>query len=301
MANSEKFDIYQHVTDTILAQLEHGILPWHQPWHTLRAQNTFTHKPYRGVNPWLLINDTYTDTRWAGFGQIRDHGGIVRKGEHGKTIVYYKWIIKRDKDTDEVIERFPMLRYLRVFNVEQTNLVELGKVPSFEEFSNARKHATREEAEAVFAGMPNPPKFRYDAMLEATYNVATDEVTMPPMGSFNTIEGYYGTLWHELTHSTRHPSRLNRNRTNAMADRAFEELVAEMGAALISAEIGYGVELTESAAYIQSWLQELRNDKKFIIHASYAAQKATDYILKRTFEKKEETKETDEEESGDEE
>lgn len=284
----ERFNLYQHVTDKIVAQLEQGIVPWAKPWRQLRHVNVFSKKEYRGINPWILSATPFEDIRWAGFGQIRSHGGSVLKGAKSSLIVYYKWIKKEDKNGEE--ERFPLFRYLQVFNVEQTNLIDIGKIPSTEEYMGTAPTADDATAESVFINMQNPPKFRYDVMMEATYCKALDEVTMPPKGTFDEMSHYYGTLYHELTHSTMHESRLGRQ----FVSRPYEEMVAEMGAAMIAAEVGVNADLEQSAAYIGNWLSAMRGDNKYVIHAAGAAQKAADYILGNTYkpnEDKESSKE----------
>mgnify|MGYP006928311024 CR=1 FL=1 len=123
----------------------------------------------------------------------------------------------------------------------------------------------------------------------ACYAPGSDSLRMPERDRFEQSAEYYGTLFHELTHSTGHEYRLNRFESGSFGTDPYarEELVAEMGAAFLCGECGIHGEVEEnSAAYIQGWLKCLKGDKKLIAGAAAAAQKASDLILGRKWEAK---------------
>jgi len=276
-----RFDIREAITAQVISALERGFVPWHKPWREFKHINAFTHKAYRGINPLLLALESekrgFHDTRWATFLQVSKNGGCVSAGSKSVHVVFWNWIVKPDSDNEEETKRFPMLRYYSLFNVEQTNLVENGKLPSFSDYSHTIENATDEVAEGVYANMKNAPKVRLDT--KAAYIPMLDEVIMPPMDSFDNSASYYATLWHELVHSTAHDTRVGRKSSFEKEGYAFEELVAELGAMFVASGINYDILVDNSISYIGEWLKALRDNKNYIIKASREAQKAADYIL----------------------
>jgi antirestriction protein ArdC len=255
-------------------------VPWRKPWRARGgARNLVTGKPYRGINALTLGCTAYTSPWWVTYRQAKKLGGHVRKGEHGSLVVFWRWRVVEDKETGET-KTLPLLRYYTAFNAEQC---EGLKVPPIED---ARPIEPIAEAERIAAGMPNPPRINHGGD-KAYYSPIADHVQMPPRETFEKAPEYYSTLFHELTHSTGHPSRIGRNIGTAAA--AFgsepysrEELVAEMGAAFLCGEAGIVSEtLANSAAYIGGWLRALRNDKRLVVMAAAQAQKAADYVLGR--------------------
>jgi antirestriction protein ArdC len=281
-------DVYSIVNNRIIEHLEKGVVPWQKPWTDAGLpQNLVTGKHYRGINVWLLNTLNYSQNSFLTFKQVKDLGGSVKKGEKAQEVVFWKWIEKEDKETKKK-EKVPILRYYKVFNVDQCSGIPKVKLPPVVE----RNNKPLETCEKIINEMPKRPDIRYKEH-RAYYNKLDDFVNMPKMEAFRDSESYYATLFHELVHSTGHNERLNRKelvKSNGLRtqDYAAEELTAEMGASYLKSYAGIPIEkLDNNAAYIQSWLERLKNDKRFIVHASAQAQKATDYILNIKNEEKE--------------
>jgi antirestriction protein ArdC len=283
-----KKDAYQIVTDKIVAMLEEGKIPWQKPWACLgAARNLSSGKHYRGINIWLLSATDYSTPWWVTFRQAKALGGSVRKGEKGQHVVFWKLLQLKDKNAPisptgtEKGRKIPFLRYYTVFNVEQCDGITAPEEAPREEFDPV------EAAEAIVEAMPQRPTIQHGGD-RACYSPRLDQVRMPPRLHFESGAGYYCTLFHELTHATGHPSRVGRKELGAVAafgsdSYSKEELVAELGASFLANECNLSrATIHNSAAYIQSWLKALKNDKKLIVHAAAAAQKAADYILDRT-------------------
>jgi len=286
-------DVYQIVTDKVITLLEQGTIPWQKPWRGGAAgmpKNAITKKPYRGVNVFMLAVTShalgYESSYWLSYKQALELGGNVKKGEKSTLVIFWNWLEKEktDPETGERhTEEIPFLRYYNVFNADQCENITIPKddtpkIPDLE-FTPIRA------CENIVAHMPNKPQIVHDNVKRAYYRPCDDLVHMPSREKFVSVEEYYSTLFHELTHSTGHESRLNRKDNEKLAafgsaDYSKEELVAEMGAAFLCgyAEIENKT-IDNSAAYIQGWLKQLKNDKKLIVHAAAQAQKSTDYIL----------------------
>jgi antirestriction protein ArdC len=268
--------VYEIITNQILAELEKGEVPWRKPWRTLPPANLITKKPYRGINVFLLGFAGYGSQYWLTFNQAKQLGGNIRRGEHGTKIVFWKFDTRETETPDGEIEerKFAFLRYFTVFNLEQTEglkaLLELP--PAF----------PIESAELIVRGMPNPPAFEQDS--RAAYIPSLDVVTMPSRTAFDSQEEYYSTLFHELTHATGHAKRLGRDGFDTpqqfgSESYSREELVAEMGSAMLCGVVGIEQStISNSAAYLKAWIARLRADSKLVISAASAAQKAADYI-----------------------
>lgn len=271
-------DVYQLVTDRIIVELEKGTVPWKQTWTDSTPRNLVSGNPYRGINALLLGSMGFKRNLFLSFKQAKDMGASIRKGEKATPIVFWSRKEKEDPDTKDK-KVISVLRYYNVFNVDQCEGIPLEKIPSLME----REHTPIEECEALVVGMRNAPRIEH-AGDEAYYVPSTDSITMPPPSTFDSDAEYYGTLFHELVHSSGHESRLNRKEvTGAIAfdseEYAIEELTAEIGATFLKAETGLPMESVENnAAYIKHWLGKLRDDKRFIMRASGQAQKAADYI-----------------------
>jgi antirestriction protein ArdC len=224
----------------------------------------------------------YTTPFWLTFRQAQELGGHVRKGEKACPVVFWKWL---DVERDGEKERVPFLRYYGVFNVAQCEGIE-AHVPSGTGAS--REHSPVETAERIVQGMPKRPEVKH-GLAQAFYSPAGDFVGIPAPEQFRSREDYYSVLFHELTHSTGHESRLARKGVSGTDGSwsafgsnpyAKEELVAELGAAFLCGQAGI-VERTidNSAAYVASWLSRLKDDPKLVVQAAAQAQKAADFIL----------------------
>jgi antirestriction protein ArdC len=291
----EKRDIYQEVTDRIIASLEKGTVPWHQPWKNLgadsRPRNVRSGKPYRGINVFLLglaaLEGGYSDPRWGTYKAITEKGGQIRKGEKGTHVILWKRIPKRDAEPDEN-GRVPQVMFLRdytVFNVEQADGIE--PLPTVELPEHERIGQAQALVEDYLDGRGPAYSFGGD---QAYYAPSLDSVRIPLLGQFENAPFYYKTLFHELAHSTGHPSRLKRYVAGGFAIEPYakEELVAEMTAAMLCGLSGIEDETHEnSASYIANWLSALKDDKKLVVQAAAQAQKAADLVVGATFEDEE--------------
>ena len=282
-SNNSNKDIYENVTERIIAQLEQGVCPWKSPYLATVGfpKNFCTGKDYRGINTWLLGMLGFSSPWFLTFVQAKALGGNVKKGEKGSFVVKYGTYETEAESGEEQKRGF--LKSYTVFNSSQIEGIEFPSVEIRPPVTD-----TCGEAKMIIAGMPNRPRF-VEGSATAFYRPSDDIVSIPHMEDMTSPEEFYSVLFHEITHSTGAPHRLNRKslveNKGMHASRqiyAEEELVAEMGASFICAHAGIFEDLAEnSAAYIQSWLQALKgNDAKtWIIRAASQAQKAADYIL----------------------
>lgn len=274
-------NVYEIVTEQIIKQLESGTAPWRKPWRCEPPANLVSGKEYRGINPFLLASQGYGSRYWVTFNQANKLGGHVRKGEKSSIVTFWKIgeFSKENKETGKLEDRKSiLLRYYSVFNVEQTEGIadKLG-------LGNTGPRVPNIEAcDALVSGMPNSP--RMEQSNAAWYRPSTDTVGMPSKSLFGNAEEYYSTLFHELTHSTGHASRVGRDGIEDIASfgsesYSKEELIAEMGAAFLCGLTSISpATLSNSASYLQHWIKRLRGDSKLLVSAASAAQKASDYI-----------------------
>ena len=276
-------NVFEIVTEQILSHLDKGVIPWKKPWNSkiMLPRNLQTGKVYRGINVWLLLASSYASPYWLTFNQIRERGGSVMKGEKSSIVVYWNFKEKQEfnKDTGEMEQvRIPFLKYYRVFNVQQCEGIAYPDQP---QESNIDPIA---ETETIVNGYQGRPEIKH-GFVKACYNPFEDLVKMPNKASFINQEEYYSTLYHELTHSTGHQSRLNReamNKPAAFGSKIYarEELVAEMGAAYLCGISGIAQATIEnSAAYIKGWKETISQDPKLVVMAAAMAQKAVHYII----------------------
>ena len=272
-------DIYKEITDRIISQMEEGIIPWQKPWVACgKAISRSTGKPYSLLNQMLLGRPG----EYLTFKQCQEAGGKVKKGEKSSMVVFWKWVETTDEETGEKKE-VPFLRYFNVSHIDQCKGI-------------AAKHTT----EAAFPDGAEPLEAAQDIIYDylsregvklshqegdrAFYRPATDEVVLPIRKQFMSTAEYYSTVFHELTHSTGHSSRLNRLNCPSFfgtEDYSKEELVAEIGAATLINHVGLetSTSFRNNAAYIQNWLAVLKDDKRFIVSAAGKAEKAVALIL----------------------
>lgn len=275
-------DLYQEVTDRIIAQLEEGLIPWHKPWTGTQsgAVSGTTGKPYSLLNQLLLQKPG----KWYTYKQAQSLGGQVRKGEKGSMVVFWKPVIvtEETKDGEKKQKKVPMLRNYVVFHADQ-----IDNLPESETAEEPRFIPNPDEAaESIITEYLTRESIHLEqaASNEAFYSPSFDKIHLPLMEQFPDTAEYYSTAFHEMTHSTGHKSRLNRLESTAHfgnEEYSKEELVAEIGAASLLNHCGLETPKTfkNSAAYIQSWLQALKNDKKMIVSAASKASRAVDFIL----------------------
>ena len=280
---SEHRKSYEIINNTITSLLEKGEVPWRKPWASGEPVNFITQKPYRGINPFILISSGFSCPYWLSFKQAKGKAGRIKKGETGFPVIFWKWIDVEEFNSEPGKNRIPLLRYYTVFNLEQTEGIEIPE-PETRDFHPIR------EAEKVIHEMPHAPVIEHEES-RAYYRPPDDVVNMPKADLFNSDEAYYSTLFHELIHSTGHKSRLDREEISKVSlfgshDYSKEELVAELGAAFLCGHCGIEPSVIENqAAYIQGWLKKLQSHKKWLVYAAARAQKAADFILDVRHEK----------------
>lgn len=275
--------IIQNVTARLIEQLEAGVKPWECVWNRAGdgfaiPSNVRTGADYHGINIPILWEAAdrqgYTTQQWLGFGQALELGGHVKKGEKGTHGIIYKPLVVDDEAAEEGKRTIPMLKTFVVFNLDQIEglehrrpeLPDTGAV--FEPIQVAEAILHKSRARIVEGGT------------RAYYRKSEDKIGLPDRFRFKAAEDFYTTALHELTHWTGHDSRLDRTWGQRFGDQAyaFEELVAEMGSAFLTAKLGLQGEM-QHANYIGGWLKVLTQDERALIRAASLAQKAFEFIL----------------------
>ncbi len=275
-------DVYSMVTERIINQLEKGEIPWKKPWAKCLdgTFNRVTRRPYSLLNKLLLLHGG----EYATFKQWEQVGGRVKKGEKAEIVVFWKMqdLAEKNENGDIEMKQIPLLRYYNVFHISQVdNVLPLIKTKNF---------GTKpiEKAEKILHEYIDREHIALSVREsdKAFYSPMTDSITIPQITQFEHAEEFYSTAFHECGHSTLKASRCDREAENKMAlfgseDYSKEELIAEITSAAIMHHIGMETPATfnNSTAYIQSWLNALKNDKKLIVSASGKAEKAARYIL----------------------
>jgi antirestriction protein ArdC len=301
-------DLYQQVTDRMVAAIEKGTLPWRRPWRSPVKSavspvpvNACTGRGYQGINVlllWLSADERgFTADRWLTYRQTLDAGGQVRRGETGSLAVLYKPLEYPQKDTDDnlqfdahgrlVMAHRTMIRSLFLFNVAQCDGLPasvMGPQPallSAKSGDTAVTPATHQILRMLDATGVKARSFR---QRHAYYHPQTDEIVMPAADQFFTDSDYWSTLLHELVHATGHQKRLNREGITSSSRHfgdpvyAFEELIAEMGSAFLCATLGVYGEVHHDS-YISHWLSILKADKKALFRACRFSREAAEYLL----------------------
>lgn len=292
MTANGKADLYTRITSRIIEDLEKGVRPWFKPWSAEHAAGRITRPlrqngtPYRGINVLNLWGEAvakgYSCPIWMTYKQTQELGGQVRKGETGSLVVYADRFTKSETDDrgDEIEREIPFLKGYTVFNCEQ---VEGLPAHYYQLAAPALDSVARiETAERFFAS--TGADIRHGGN-RAYYAEHDDYIRMPCFEAFRDVESYYATLAHELTHWTKHKSRLNREfGRKRWGDEAYaaEELVAELGSAFLAADLGLLPEVRDDhAAYIASWLKVLKNDRRAIFTAAAHAQRAVEFLYRQ--------------------
>ena len=312
-------DIYKMITDKIIKMLKSTkASDYKKTWEDdafFIPINFDSKKPYRGVNRMLLqerigLTEAFANPYFLTFKQIKKHKGTLKKGAKGYEVVYYsiRYVVPADKNSgrkaysstnahkvidfldkhklpENIVTRIPMIRYYNVYNGEDITGIDF-KLPEVKIGRAVPDTAPENQAAALIVeNYPNPPAIKHGGN-EAYYKLSEDLVRMPKIEQFDSVNDYYRTLFHELTHSTRHESRLNREKISfRFGDTGYakEELVAEFGAVFLSAWAGImWYNNKNHAAYLKGWnsaIKEAENDNKFLMKAASLAQQATDHIL----------------------
>ncbi|HEX2752958.1 MAG TPA: zincin-like metallopeptidase domain-containing protein [Alphaproteobacteria bacterium] len=289
MKNAERKDVYTRVTARIISDLERGVRTWMRPWGAAHAAGSICRPlrhngvPYQGMNVLLLwgeaVEKGYAAPIWMTFKQAQELGAHVRKGEKAALVVYANKLTRTETDDkgEETEKEIPFLKGYSVFNVEQVEGLPAhyyakpdNPLPLSEKLDHAERFIASTGATVRHGGN------------SAFYTPAKDLVQMPPFETFRNRESYYATVLHELIHWTSHKARLDRNfNAKKFGDNGYarEELVAELGAAFLCADLGITPEVRDDhAAYLAHWLDALKEDKRAIFSAAAHAQRATDYL-----------------------
>ena len=280
-------DVYQRVTNQIIEAIERGAGDWKMPWHQTAGENFVpinaqSKKPYRGINIlslWAAAEERgYNTNLWATYKQWQELGANVRKAEKATLVVFWKFSDlgidegSKDEEREEESRRSVLARGYSVFNADQVDGFtppEMSAIPDVERVQTAENFFSALGADIRHGGN------------RACYSPGTDHIQMPRFEVFQSAIAYYSTLAHESTHWTGAVSRLNRELSTRFGGEAYaaEELIAELGAAFLCAELGLSNEpRPDHAAYLASWLRVLKNDKRAIFTAASKAQAAVDYM-----------------------
>jgi len=281
-------DHYAEVTDRVIAALEAGTPPWRRPWDPDKAggpsmpRNAITGARYRGINVitlgMSLLAFSSGDPRWATYKQAADRGWQVKKGERGTIAYFFKRLEVRDSkagdDDEDATKRIPLLRSFTLFHASQIEGIPHFVPPSIEE-------APWRAPDAIDAIITNSGAVVRIGGDRAFYSPTTDHIQMPPHAAFHSASGWSGTIVHEMSHWSGGEKRLNRDLRNSFGshDYAREELRAEISQAIVCAELNVECDFANSAAYLASWLERLRSDRKEIFRAAADAQRIADYLL----------------------
>lgn len=277
-----KKDIYQEITNRIILDFKKGTPVWEKPWKKGVVGvpiNTFSKTFYSGINTLTLwmkqAEEGFETSQWLSFLQAKNLGGSIKKGETAAQIMSYKKLEVTDEKTEE-IKTIHIHKKHFVFNISQTkgldhliNRSSSEDEPVFQDEKKAEELIKASKAQINFAPIDR-----------ACYFPGKDKILMPKREQFKTKEGFYSTLFHELSHWTGHKSRLNRKKGNKKGSKAyaFEELIAEISASFICCHLGFKYS-TQHSTYIKHYLEVLKKDKQAIFKAASKAQKATEFIL----------------------
>ncbi len=273
------FDLYQMITDRIIAQLEAGTVPWHKPWKgSSGAISRSTGKPYSVLNQLLLPYDG----EYVTFKQAAEEGYPVKKGEKASAVFFFKFIETEDENTGEK-KTVPLLKYYSVFHISQCPGMRprfAASEPLQSDLQPDKKAETMIDDYISRSGV----HLRKEKSNRAYYSPALDTIVVPELNQYTELSEYYSTIFHEAVHSTGHPTRLNRITDIARFGSdsySKEELTAELGASYLVNAAGLETDSSfqNSAAYLNGWLSALRGDKRFIVSAAGHAEKAVRLIL----------------------
>jgi antirestriction protein ArdC len=296
MHGTEKQDVYTRITNQIVSHLEKGVRPWVRPWNAEHAAGRIARplrhngKPYSGINVLSLwasaMAQNFAAPIWMTFRQASELHARIRKGEKGALVVYADSIKRKETDEksgDEVDREIPFLKGYTVFNVEQ---IEGLPEAYYVKVAPTLDPVTRiERAENFFSTLG--ATIRHGGN-RSFYSIAADVIQMPPFESFRKADSYYATLAHECTHWSGSKTRLDRGfggHRFGSEGYAIEELVAELGAAFLCADLELALELREDhASYIGTWLKVLAGDTRAVFTAASHAQRAVEFINRNAME-----------------
>lgn len=279
-------NVYQIITDRFVEEMSKGVIPWQRPWFGSQdgAVSYETGRPYSFLNQMLLGRPG----EWLTFRQINEAGGKLKKGAKAGMVTFFKTYKRNDKENEDgdgnAEEKLGfVLRYYNVFHIDdcegiKSKIAEKPQRPVLEPIEHADKVAHE------YVDREDTLKLEVKLSNNAYYSHATDTVVVPAIEQYEDIEEFYSTLFHELVHSTGASKRLDRGLIKATSksseEYSREELVAEIGSAMMCCQLGIDSEkaFKNSVAYVQGWLRELKNDVRMVVWASSRAEKAVKYI-----------------------
>ena len=278
--------IYEEITDKLIAMMEKGIIPWTKPWVCGGGIVSYaTGKPYSLLNRMLLDRPG----AYVTFHQVQEAGGRIRKGAKARKIYFYKpTVIETSEEIDgkNVINQRPSVirKSFNIFHFSDTE----GLEPRWTDNEAVGKgNKPDEKAEKIVQDYLNREgvKLQYKEFDRAFYSPSMDLIQIPPIKNFRSSSGFYSVLFHEMTHSTGNTKRLDRfiqgPQPFGSEDYSKEELIAEMGSAMLLANCGLATETTHTnnAAYIQNWLSNIRGNAQLVVNAASKAEKAENFIM----------------------
>ncbi len=290
-AFGDRANLYQEITDKIIAELDQGRVPWVQPWGSAGftaplglPQNAATGRKYSGINILILWSAVaergFSGQRWLTFRQALSLGGHVRKGEKGITVVFADRFVPdreraRAEEAGDEPEAIPFLKRFTVFNTDQCEGLPAEAAPPPPE--PLPEHRILPQIEALMRASGADIRIGGN---RAYYVPSADYIQVPPMSAFFVPLNWHRTVLHEMVHFSGHSSRLNRDQSGTFGSSAysFEEIVAETGCAFLCASLSITPTVRHSD-YIGAWLDVMRSDNRAIIRAASAASKAADYLL----------------------
>lgn len=285
--------LFEEITNRVIQKLEEGVIPWKRQWGFIEpAQNHFTEHIYRGVNSLLIFCEDFSTPYFATFKQIKANGGALKKGTKATKVYYFGYLYFDGEDKisekaffslpkaqQENIRKVSYLKSMSVFNMQDVTGIEVKPSTNIINPEND----TNEECHAFIDQLKDRPKIEFGGD-QAYYMPSLDKIQMPEISSFTNSTAFYSVLFHELTHSSGHEKRLNRDGLTKMA--AFgspvyskEELIAELGACFFNNFFGLEcADLIEnSAAYCQHWIAKLKGDCSLLMKASGEASKGFNF------------------------
>lgn len=281
-------NVYEKVTNRVIEQMSRGIVPWQKPWKNAtdggEAVSYTSRKPYSLLNQMLLGKPG----EYLTFKQVKELGGNIRKGAKAEFVVFFTFVEKKEVNADgeEKETRYPILRYYNVFHIDDCEGVETKFKTGDAEVKEEPKGI--EFCDSIVSDYSERTNLKVTIMESngAYYSPSRDEVVCPTMSQHDSPEDFYSTLFHELTHSTGHKSRLDRMQSSgnfSMRSNSYsrEELIAEMGSAMLVSHCGIDTEkvFRNSVAYLQSWVKAFKDDVQMIVWAASRAEKAVKLIL----------------------
>jgi antirestriction protein ArdC len=299
IAQREASDKFQIVTDKLIQILEAGVKPWSKPWHSAKSESIFKNlisgHCYSGINPILCLIDCLLldDERpyFVGFSQAKELGWKLQKGSKSTWLRWGGTVAKEveNEETGESSKQFYNAgKWLNVFHIslfDDSN----AKVKIADRIADLDEKPVEINTEARLSEVDNfitatRAKIKHGNGSRAFYTPAVDAIVLPEFSQFTSATAYYATAIHELTHWTGHQTRCDRDLSGSFGSKsyAYEELIAEIGAAFTCNEFGITNEIENHASYIASWLEALKNDKKFFFKAASEARKASEYLLEIT-------------------